>query len=57
MKLRINLASNFQPQAAEFESKVLADEESFRIMVQGEKVRIVKNLLAQTVFNLLENAV
>jgi signal transduction histidine kinase len=57
MKLCINLANDFQPQAAESQTKVLVDEESFQAAVQGKKVRMVKNLIAQAVSNLLENAV
>jgi signal transduction histidine kinase len=57
LRLCINLANDFQPQAAELEKKVVVDEASFGEAVQGKKVRMVKNLIAQAVSNLLENAV
>jgi signal transduction histidine kinase len=44
MRLCINLANDFQPQAAESETKILVDEESFQIALQDKKVRMVKNL-------------
>ncbi len=57
LRLCINLANDFQPQAAESEKKILVDEDSFAEALQAKKVQIVKNLIAQAVSNLLENAV
>ncbi|HXN63840.1 MAG TPA: HAMP domain-containing sensor histidine kinase [Candidatus Acidoferrales bacterium] len=57
MKLCINLANDFQPQAAEHETSIVVDELSFAEALQGKKVEMVKNLIAQAVSNLLENAV
>jgi two-component system, OmpR family, phosphate regulon sensor histidine kinase PhoR len=58
LRLCINLANDFQPQAAESgEKKVIVDEESFERALEGKKVQMVKNLIAQAVSNLLENAV
>jgi signal transduction histidine kinase len=57
LRVCINLANDFQPQAAESEKKIVVDEYSFEKALQGKKVQIVKNLIAQAVSNLLENAV
>jgi signal transduction histidine kinase len=57
LRLCINLANDFQPQAAESEKKIVVDEDAFQNALQGKKVRMVKNLIAQAVSNLLENAV
>lgn len=58
LRLCINLANDFQPQAAEIGAKkVIVDEMSFEKALEGKKVRMVKNLIAQAVSNLLENAV
>jgi len=57
LRLCINLANDFQPQAAESEKTIIVDEISFQNALQGKKVQIVKNLVAQAVSNLLENAV
>jgi signal transduction histidine kinase len=57
MKLCINLANDFQPQGAETRLKIIVDEDSFEEALQGKKVQMVKNLIAQAVSNLLENAV
>ena len=57
LRVCINLANDFQPQAAESEKKIVVDEESFETALQGAKVQIIKNLIAQAVSNLLENAV
>jgi signal transduction histidine kinase len=56
-RLCINLANDFQPQAAEVEKKIIVDEESFETALQGKSVSMVKNLIAQALSNLLENAV
>ena len=58
LRLCINLAGDFQPQASEQgEKKVIVGEMSFARTVRGRKVKIVKNLVAQAISNLLENAV
>lgn len=58
LKLCINLANDFQPQAAELGGKSISvDELSFAKALGGKRVRMVKNLIAQAVSNLLENAV
>jgi two-component system phosphate regulon sensor histidine kinase PhoR len=57
LRLCINLANDFQPQAADSEKKIIVDEQSFAIALEGKNVQIVKNLIAQAVSNLLENAV
>jgi signal transduction histidine kinase len=56
-RLCINLANDFQPQASEAEKQIIVDEESFRAALQGKSVSMVKNLIAQAISNLLENAV
>src|ERR1700730_12985619 len=57
LRLCINIANDFQPQAAESEKKIVVDEDSFRKALQDKRVQMVKNLIAQAVSNLLENAV
>jgi two-component system sensor histidine kinase SenX3 len=56
-RLCINLANDFQPQAGESEKKIVVDEESFAHAMQKKNLQMVKNLIAQAVSNLLENAV
>jgi signal transduction histidine kinase len=56
-KLCVNLANDFQPQAAESGLEIIVDEASFDLALEGRKVRMVKNLIAQAISNLLENAV
>lgn len=57
MLLAINLANDFQPQAADVEKKITVDEDSFTRTFGIGKVNVEKNLVAQAVSNLLENAV
>ena len=57
LRLAINLSNDFQPQAAEGGKKIVVDEFSFDRMLQGRSVLAVKNLIAQALSNLLENAV
>lgn len=57
LRLCINLANDFQPQAIESEKKIIVDEESFARVMNKKTLQIVKNLIAQAVSNLLENAV
>lgn len=57
VRLCINLANDFQPQAAEAEKKISVDELSFATALDGKPINIVKNLIAQALSNVLENAV
>lgn len=57
LRLCINLANDFQPQASENEKKIEVYDRSFEITLQDKKVQMVKNLIAQALSNLLENAV
>ena len=58
MLLAINLTNDFQPQAAEQGNKrIEVDDVSFKTVLQGRKLRAEKNLIAQALSNLLENAV
>jgi signal transduction histidine kinase len=57
LRLAINLSNDFQPQAAEGGKKIVVGGMSFDRMLQGKSVLAVKNLIAQALSNLLENAV
>lgn len=57
LRLAINLANDFQPQAAEGGKKIIVDELSFDSIFKGKALLAVKNLIAQALSNLLENAV
>lgn len=57
LRLAINLANDFQPQAAEGGQKIDVDGQSFTDLLKGGTVLAVKNLIAQALSNLLENAV
>lgn len=57
LRLAINLANDFQPQAAEGDKRIVVNDDSFSNVLQGRQVLAVKNLIAQAVSNLLENAV
>lgn len=57
LRLSINLANDFQPQAATTEKNISVDDESFARMKHGKTISIVKNLVAQAISNILENAV
>ena len=58
MLLAINLTNDFQPQAAEQgEKKIEVDNDSFKTVLGGRKLKAEKNLVAQALSNLLENAV
>ena len=56
-RLAVNLANDFQPQAAETGKKIIVEEISFRAALGSRSVLMVKNLVAQALSNLLENAV
>ena len=58
LRLCINLANDFQPQADDQgNKKIVVDEDSFAQVLGEKKVEMVKNLIAQAISNLLENAV
>lgn len=57
MRLAINLANDFQPQASEQGLSVIVDESSFQNVFRSKKLAIEKNMVAQAISNLLENAV
>jgi len=57
MLLAINLANDFQPQAFDVDKKIVVDNDSFKDLLGTRKVRAEKNLVAQAISNLLENAV
>jgi signal transduction histidine kinase len=57
MLLAINLANDFQPQAFDVEKKIAVENASFKTHLGTKKVRAEKNLVAQAISNLLENAV
>lgn len=57
LRLAINLSNDFQPQAAEGGKKIIVDELSFDRVLGSKSVLAVKNLIAQALSNLLENAV
>ena len=57
LRLSINLANDFQPQAFDAEKKIEVDAESFKKILGNSQVLAEKNLVAQAISNLLENAV
>ena len=57
MNLSINLANDFQPQAHDVEIKVIVDNSSFQRVFGEKRLAIEKNLVAQAMSNILENAV
>jgi len=57
LRLAINLANDFQPQAAEGGKKIIVDEITFDEVFGEQHLLVVKNLIAQALSNLLENAV
>src|SRR5205085_8490409 len=57
LRLAINLANDFQPQAAEGGKKIDVDEISFSEAFGDKSLVVVKNLLAQVLSNLLVTAV
>jgi two-component system heavy metal sensor histidine kinase CusS len=57
LRLAINLANDFQPQAWDVDKKIVVDDTSFRKALGRKAVSIEKNLIAQALSNLLENAV
>jgi signal transduction histidine kinase len=57
LRLAINLANDFQPQAFEGAKRIIVDEGTFKEAFAEGQLLIVKNLIAQALSNLLENAV
>lgn len=57
LRLAINLANDFQPQAAEGGKTIYVDDASFSEVFGNKEILVVKNLIAQALSNLLENAV
>lgn len=57
MRLAINLANDFQPQAQDVEIRITVINDSFQRVFGGQQLRIEKNLVAQAMSNIIENAV
>lgn len=57
MMLAINLANDFQPQAYDIGIKIIVDDQSFRKVFGSQQLEIEKNLVAQAISNIIENAV
>lgn len=57
LRLAINLAGDFQPQAAETSKKLEIQMNSFDTVFGKKDLLVVKNLVAQALSNLLENAI
>lgn len=57
MLLAINLANDFQPQAFDVEKTISVEDQSFKNLLAGRKLKVEKNLVAQAISNLLENGV
>ncbi len=57
LRLAINLAGDFRPQAAETSKKIDVDIGSFDKIFASKPILVVKNLVAQALSNLLENAI
>lgn len=57
LRLAINLANDFQPQAAEGGKQIDVNELTFAEVFADSHLLVVKNLIAQALSNLLENAV
>ena len=57
MRLAINLANDFQPQAHEKDIKIIVNNDSFFRVFGKLRLRVEKNLTGQAISNILENAV
>jgi signal transduction histidine kinase len=57
MRLTINLANDFQPQAHDSGIKIVVDNDSFKRVFRAHLLEIEKNLVAQATSNIIENAV
>jgi signal transduction histidine kinase len=57
LRLSLNLISDFRPQAAEMSKKIEIRMETFDRVFAMDSLLVVKNLIAQALSNLLENAI
>ncbi len=57
LRLAINLAGDFEPQAAETSKKIEVHIDTFDRLLRDKSLLVVKNLVAQALSNLLENAI
>lgn len=57
LRLAINLVGDFEPQAAETSKKIEVHMLSFDNIFERKELLVVKNLVAQALSNLLENAI
>jgi signal transduction histidine kinase len=57
LRLSINYASDFRPQAFEQNKRIDIDNNSFDEIIRTKEVRAGKNLVAQALSNVIENAV
>ena len=55
--LAINLMNDFLPQAIESNKKIFVDDDSFYNVFGRRKIIVEKNLIAQAISNILENAI
>ncbi|MEO6165089.1 MAG: HAMP domain-containing sensor histidine kinase [Candidatus Binatia bacterium] len=57
MRLAINLANDFQPQAYESEIKIVVEDQTFQDVFSSNELKIEKNMVSQAISNIIENAV
>ncbi len=57
LRLAINIAGDFEPQAAETSKKIEVHISTFDKLLEDKALLVVKNLVAQALSNLLENAI
>ncbi len=57
MTFAINLANDFQPQAYDIGIQISVDNPSFQKVFGSQQLQIEKNLVAQAISNIIENAV
>lgn len=57
LRLCINMTNDFQPQAEDYGKDIKIDHESFDEIYRRKSIKIIKNLIAQAISNILENAV
>lgn len=55
MRLCMNLANDFQPQAHDKGIKIIVDDNSFRKVFGSQQLEIEKNLISQAISNVIEN--
>ena len=55
MRLCMNLANDFQPQALDKGIKIIVDDDSFRKVFGSQQLEIEKNLISQAISNVIEN--